>query len=336
MVYTDFVVKYDPSTDNEEDIAKRILYALFIRRIKAKKPVIAFVSGESGEGKSYSVLTIEEVLLEMQGLRFIPYLDAINVYTPLQYPEKIHNLLFDKTLKKVNMIGIHEARDVVKAKDWNKFVTTAIADVNAQSRSIKRLCFFIVSQFIRDITTDIRYTLNYYIEVKRPISDNKVKMYISTMWKDISDLEKPKLKKRRITGYLQYPNGKRKKFTPAYLVLSKPRKEVTEKFEKSDKEAKEAIIKRKLHKLMKELENDLGLDTKKMQSMIQFYTKNTYQLSSIGKFTSKGQLRLNKDFRQMHDLTDEEVKSFEIQLNNSLKTKGLKKEKIEDETKRDT
>lgn len=322
MIRPDFVVKYDPEKDTQIDLSKRILYSLFIRRIKARKPVVAFVGGDSGEGKSYSILTIEDILLGMQNIDMVNHVDDVNVYTPLQYPEKIHKLLFDKELKKINMIAVHEARDVVKAKDWNKFITTAIADVNAQSRSIKRLCFFISSQFIRDITTDIRYTLNYYITVERPISLRKVKMYINVMWKDDKDLEKPKLKKRRIVGFIIYPDGRRRRLIPSYLLLDKPRKEIIEIFERGDKESKEKIIKRKLAKLMKELETDLGMDTKKMSSMIEFYTKNDYQLTQIGKFTRKGDLRLKREFREMHDLTSEEAKSFEIQLNKSLKTKG--------------
>lgn len=167
--FCDFVVRYNPKQDSHEDIVKRILFSIIIKRLKHNKPAVTFIGADSGEGKSWSVLTLMEWLFEIQGLDPVKYIKECNVCTPLEYGEKLDNLLHNKDLKKVNLIAIHEAREIVKAKLWHSFVAQSVADINALSRSIKRLAIFIVSQFIRDITNDIRYTLNYYMTIRRPL-----------------------------------------------------------------------------------------------------------------------------------------------------------------------
>lgn len=333
MVISDFVVKYNPATETAEDVAHKIIYSIFIkRRIKARKPAVVFVGGDSGEGKSYSVIALQKILLEMQGVDIRKCLNIINVYTPLEYPQKLDKILFDKEFKKVNIIAVHEARDVVKAKEWNSFVTQAVADVNAQSRSIKRLIVFITSQFIRDITTDIRYTLNYYCIVKRPIG-SKARIYINIIWKDDRDLEKPKIRKRKLTGYLVYPNGRYKKYIPKYLEVTMPAKELREVFEQADRNAKEKIIKSKLNRLIKNIEASIGVESENVSKMVEFYAKNPENISSIGKrVASTNKWKVKKEFKEMHKLSKEEAAEFELLLNKKLLDKGI----IEHDKERET
>lgn len=319
--YFDFAVNYDPEKDSEEDLTKRILYSLIIKRIKAKKPTVIFIGGDSGEGKSYSALRFQELLLELQGLEAKKHLESINVFTPLEYPKKIDSLLFDKDLKKVNIICMHEAREIVKAKAWHSFLNQAVADVNAMSRSVKRLCFIIISQFIRDISTDIRYTLNYYVTVHRPIG-SKARLSINIMWKDDSDLERPKLRKRPIKGYLRYPNGKYRVFQPTYLELSKPSKDITEIFEKKDFEAKAKVIRRKVEQLINDMSQDLHLESKKVDAMVEWYMKNQDNLNLIGK-RYRGKWKVRAEVKLMHDLTDTEVIEFQDKLNKKMKERGM-------------
>lgn len=346
--YIDFAVKYDPKTETEEDLTKKILYVLFIKRIKAKKPVVTFIGADSGEGKSYSALKLMLLLLEMQGLPFKDLIEDVNVFTPIEYPTKLNNLLFPssakryykdkindkeelerklKLLKKANVICMHEARDIVKAKNWQSFLNQAISDVNAMSRSIKRICFFVISQFIRDISTDIRYTLNYYITITRPIG-KKARLSISVMWKDDRDLEKPKLRKRKIRGYIIDPKGRRKLFIPKYLELTVPPKEVTEVFEKRDFEAKAMVIRRKMDKLISNLKTELELDNTKIKTMVEWYFKNQNNLSMIGRRVRK-KWKLKPEARAMHDLSDTEALQFEEMINERLKQEGSFNEDIE-------
>jgi hypothetical protein len=329
MAFCDFVVKYNPKTDTSRDLTKRILYSIIISRIKHKKPAVLFVCGDSGEGKSISSLALEYLLFEIQGIDLKDYVDDTNIYVPIEYPKKIRNLLglneggFNATgLKKPNIICVHEARELIKAKLWHSFISQAIADVNAMSRSVKRLVFIIVSQFIRDITTDVRYTLNYYIKIVRP-KGKKARAYINVMWKDDSDLEKPKLRKRKLSGYLVYPNGLRRRYVPQYLELTQPPREIVKEFEKGDLEAKSKILKRKLDKLIKEMETDLDIqEDKKIDLVVDFYIKNTENLNTIGKRRGD-KWKVNKEFREMHDLTKDQCKEFEIKLNEQLTKKGV-------------
>lgn len=327
MAFCDFVVRYYPSKDTPEDLTKKILYSIIIKRLKAKKPTVCFLGGDSGEGKSYAAIRLMEILLDVQGLDIKEYINDINVYVPIQYPEKIDALLNinkskeNERLKKVNVLCMHEAREVVKAKNWYSFINIAISDVNAMSRSIKRLAIFIISQFIRDISNDIRYTLNYYMIVRRP-KGKKARLYINVLWKDDRDLEKPKLRKRKLSGYLVYPSGRYRRFVPQYLELSKPSKEIIEIFEREDKEAKISIIRRKIDKLIKEMSIDMDLKNTKIKSMIDFYSTNTENLSLIGqKYGNKW--RVKPEIRKMHDLTKKEMKDFEILLNRKLREIGV-------------
>lgn len=320
MAFCDFVVKYNPETDSVETLTERILYSIWIKRIKANKPAVIYLGGDSGEGKSLGALRLIQLLLKIQGLDLKDYLSDINVYNPSQYPEKLDRILFDKTLKKLNIICVHEAREVVKAKLWQSFVTQAVADVNAMSRSIKRLIFIIISQFIRDITPDVRYTINYYCMVRRP-KQKRSRLYIHVMWKDDRDLEKPKLRKRRLSGYLVDPEGRYTRFVPEYLELRMPDKEIVKEFEKQDREAKGVIIRNKLNRLIKEINRENQIDTK-IPAMVQYYTNNLDNLKLIG-IRKRGTWRVRPEFKKMHDLNPNEAREFQEQLNKVLKEKGV-------------
>lgn len=328
MAFCDFVIQYNPEKDTDEDIAKKIIYSIWVKRVKANKPNVIFISGDSGEGKSFAALRVQELLCSISGLAAKDYIQAMNVYTPLEYPKKLDALLFNKSLKKVNILTVHEARELVKSKKWHTFINQAIGDVNAMSRSIKRLHFIIVSQFIRDISSDIRYTLNYYCKVSRP-KGKRARLYINVMWKDDRDVEKPRLRKRRLSGYLIYPNGKRRQFMPKYLELSKPSPETVKEFEKKDREAKEDIIKRKMTKIVKEMEQDMDIDSGKVDAMIDYYSTHTDKIHTIIKKRGK-KIYINKSIKKMHDLSDKDLKKFQQGLNERLIKIGFLNDEKED------
>lgn len=317
----DYAVKYNPKTDRPEDVTRKILYALFVNRLKKKKPVVIFISGDSGEGKSYCSLRLQELILEMQGLNLKDYMDDCNVFTPIEYTEKLDKMLFSKELKDVNVICMHEARDVVKAKNWSSFLNQAISDVNAMSRSVKRICFIIVSQFIRDISSDIRYTLNYYIKVSRPLS-TRPRAQIFRVYKDDKDLEKPVLKKRKIRGYLVYPSGKYVRHCPTHLELNRPDLETCKLFDKRDFDAKARIIRAKMEKLIQTLKVEFEVADKKVKAMVDWYLDNQEQLSKIGK-RYRGKWKAKPELKMIHDLTDSEVQSFERIMLEKMKEKGM-------------
>lgn len=324
MAFTDFVVRYDPEKDKLTDITERVLYSLFIRRVKYKKPAVTFISGDSGEGKSISTIGLQYILMKAQGLDLKKYVNPINVYTPLEYPEKIDQLLHNKELKKINMICVHESRELIRAKNWQTFLTQAIGDINAESRSIKTLIFFIISQFIRDVTTDIRYTLNYYIKVNRPMGKGYAKMELYKMWKDDRDLEKPKLRKRRVSGYLVYPNGTYRRFQPRYLEMRLPPKEIVDIFEANDLAAKKGLIRRKLDKLLKEMKAELVGEDDKLELIADYYLSNPDFLNTVGRVYKK-KFEFKTEILQMHDLSKSESKKIQEIMYKRLEDKGVVK-----------
>lgn len=51
IVPYDFCIKYNPfKGEGEEQITEKLLYTLVIKRIKANKPTVWFIGGDSGEG----------------------------------------------------------------------------------------------------------------------------------------------------------------------------------------------------------------------------------------------------------------------------------------------
>lgn len=320
----DFVIKYDPAIDTPETLTRKVFHSIIIRRLKAKKPAVMFLSGKSGEGKSQTAVKVQQVLLDILGFDVRDYLNAINVYTPLEYPTKLDALLYNKELKKIPIICMHEAREIVRSTHWQNFLTTSIADVNALSRAIKRMCIMIISQNLKDIAKEIRLTINYYCNISRSIGGNRnVRMTIYTIWEDDRDLDNPRLRKRRLTGYLVYPDGKYKKWTPQYLEVRKLDKDIADMLDKADKDAKTGILKGKLNKLMKEMKKDLGSDTNKIDAMVDYYIDNNENLNNIGK-VKRGKLTITKDFKDMHSMTDYEVKAFQDKLLVRMEEKGIK------------
>jgi len=320
----DFVVFFNSKTDSTEDISKRILYSLIVRRLKNKKPTVCFFCGGSGEGKSISSIKFQEIVLETQGLDINEYFDDINIVTPLQYATKIDKILHDKKLKKVNVITMHEAREIINSKDWRSFLSRAVADVNSMSRAVKPMAIFIVSQSIRDITLEMRYTLNFYIKLSRP-RGRPARAYISKMWQDERSLEAIKLRKRRIRGFLVDETGRYISYCPKFLELSLPPKDLVKRFVKLDKESKSVIIRHKLSELISKIKADIGDVGGKVDSMVEWYLKHSENLGIIGR-QIRGKFRLHKGFKESHDLTPQEAKSFVTKLNNELTKRGINEE----------
>ena len=291
--------------------------------------MVIFISGDSGEGKSYTALRIQEILCKLQGVDFPTYMPDMNVFTPFEYAPKLKNLLFNKEYKDINIICMHEARDVVKAKNWQSFLNQAIADVNAMSRSVKRLVFIIVSQFIRDVSTDIRYTFNYYITCNRPLGKS-VQIKIQKMYKDDHELEKPKLLKRKIRGYIKdKETNKQHLYVPEYIEMSKPEYEICKHFDQLDFEAKTKVIHAKMEKLIQQLSQEHDMENNKVNTMVDWYIKNPVQIQLIGKTTRK-KWRLKPEAKIMHGLTESECSDFEKKMGEAIKLK--QKNNLFDET----
>lgn len=318
----DFVIKHDLEHDNPDDLAQKIFNSIIIKRLKARKPVVCFVGGMSGDGKSWTTLAIQDALMQMQGIDIAPYINQINVYHPLQYPEKKKNILFSKELKKINIMALHEGRLVIRAKHWQSFQAQAVADINALSRSVKRLCVMLVSQNISDITKDVRRTLNFYMTCSRyNQSGAKVHLRISKVYFDDRDIEQVHIRKTKIKGFLVDRKGKYNFYCPDYIEIARPRKELTDAFEKGDTDAKINILDVTLNRLFDEMKKEIGVKDDKIQRIADFYGKKPEVLHTIGK-RRKDKFTVKKEFAEMVGIKKEEIKEFEKELNKKLKEAG--------------
>lgn len=321
MRRADYYIKYNPEKDDALSLFKKILYATIIKRIKFKKPTITHISGKSGEGKSLTVLYIIKLLLEMQGIDVKEYLDDINIHEQAEYPVKLRNLMENDELKKINVLAVHEGREAMEANEWNTLFNRNIAHVNALSRAIKRLAIFIVSQDLKDITKNVRRTLDYQIKIERPLrygKDGNARLRWYVLYIDDRDLENIKLRKRKLRGVLILPNRKYIFHEPSYISIPKVDKEIEEIFDAQDKKSKWDILNRKLEDMEAEVKKK-GLDAKKrIDDMVEFYAQNKDARLRIARENNRKNYKVTKQFKVIHDLKPSEIKEFETKLKKRL------------------
>lgn len=319
--YIDFVVDYN---SDPEILGRSIIRNLTCNRLKAKKPCIIFLTGDSGEGKSFSGLKIIDIVCEEFGLNTIDILDDAVVYTPLEYVRKLDNCLFYKKnerrdLKDLRVIMIDEAREVIRARLWYTFINQAISDCNAMSRTVKPIVLLVVSQFIKDVDSSVRYTITYYGKCARPLQ-GRTQFSLERVWKDDYDLDRPKLRKRPVKGYLRNNNAY-SLFKPRFEVAL-PRKDIIEKYEKQNFESKSKILRKKIETTLMMLEKEIGHEFDKVKALVDYYINNPEQLQLI-KDSKYKKFRLKKEFKDMHELTNIEIQEFQQRLLEKLAEKGL-------------
>lgn len=314
--YCDFVVPY---SEDREATTKTILSRLFLTRIKNKKPTIVLITGASGEAKSYISLAVADCLLSVQGVDLAKHLKDIEIFTPMQYAEKMKRLLYEKELKKVNVVIIDEAREVVDAKDWFNFVNRAIAHINAMFRRLKPMVIIIVTQYTGDVDKAIRKSITYWGACQRPIG-RKPYLRLFRIWLDERDIENPKIRRRRVFGYMK-KEGREFKVRPTFH-FKMPRKELTQEYEQLNYDAKARIINLKLEALLKTLNKDVASADDKAESMAEFYAKKPELLNMVIE-RKRGKIVLKKEVSKMHDITPEEKKLFHEKLLNKLVERGI-------------
>lgn len=317
-MHCDFVVHHDAEKETDEQLAEKIFYSIFIGRLKDNKPVNIMLSGGSGEGKSISGgIKLQELLMRLQGVDDIrPYFDVMNVYTPLEYPRKMNEMLFNKDLKKINIFTVHESRELVSSKTWQSFLTQAVASINATSRQVKRVMTIFISQSMSDVAKEVRKTLDFQLVMRRP-RGKKPRMYIKRLWLDEHDPEKPQLRTRKIRGLVVDKFGRYTDFCPQYIEITKPSKDLVDMFDKADFEAKSGIIKKKFDKLMGMMEKEMGVADNKVTALVDFYTKDTSSLMLIGKNTPKG-WKINGGVQKIHGLSDDDFSIFQKKINDKI------------------
>jgi len=329
MQIRDFVVHWNSKTESQDVLVERILYSLFVKRIKRNKPVIAAVIAKSGEGKSWGLNKLFEILMRIQGVdlqKNKEFFECACITNPLQYSEKMNLILKDKRYKKLNVVNVHEAKMLIDQGNWQAFINLAVADVNSMARKLKPLAMFYAAQYIKDIGSKVRPTLTHYITFSRPLKGNS-RMRIEIVWNDEKDLEKPRLRKRAVSGFIvdEADNNSYQRFTPSYFEMTPPSKYLIDLFDRLDYEGKEIFLKSKLDKLMSSIKADLGNVSDRVNVLVDWYKESPDLVSSVARRGKRG-WKLNQNFRKLHDLTIAEERLFQKKLNDSFKDGGFIKD----------
>ncbi|MEE9364828.1 MAG: hypothetical protein V3U92_19680 [Cellulophaga sp.] len=314
--FVDFIVDYDP---DPRVVGKRILKNITTMRLKYNKPCIIFVGGDSGEGKSTFGIKLLEIVDEAYGVE----LDIENqiIYIPLEYAHKIKKILYGKgKFKKYRAIQLDEAREVIKAKLWYTFINQALADINVLTRAIKPIVTIIISQKIKDIDSSIRSTLTYYMTASRPLG-KRTRVKIWRLWMDDRDIENPRLRKRRLKGYI-IKDGKRIPFTPKYFEVEMPSKKIMKEYNETNTKAKGDIIKRKLDAILQEIKEDLGEPLERVTTIANYYVNNPESIHLVMR-RYRNKLKAKTEVKKLHGFTVKESKEFEKILMEKLEKKGM-------------
>jgi len=342
LIPSDFCIRYNPFLgEGEREIVERLLYTLVIKRVRADKPTVWFIGGDSGEGKSSTALTIQDILCNSMGIDLYDVLEYMNIMHPMEYADKLKDLLFskDKVVKKLRFFCMHEARTIVNAGDWNTKLSKMIANVNAMSRAIKPLCMIIISQFIKDITKTVRYTLTYYSTISRPLNKPYANLRIFKLYKDDRDLEKPKIKKRFLQGYfmrakIENPNPMNEAHWDREwkilkdIKLHKTRKEVYDKFKDLDVLGKKDQMVKEMDEMSERFKIEAGGENNRIDKVAEHYTQDLQSLSSVSKKV-RGQWKINLKVRDMHNLNKKDTVILESKINEIVSKKDWDKNILE-------
>jgi len=319
--YIDFIIKYD---DDPEVMGQQILQNITCHRLEANKPCIIFIGGDSGEGKSYTGLKIVDAVNKNYDVNTVEHLDDSVIYLPIEYMNKMDNCLFYKKnnrmdLKNLRVLMIDEAREVIRARLWYTFLNRAIRDCNAMSRKIKPIVLLVISQFIKDIDSAVRYTLSFYAECQRPLT-GPTRVQFERVWKNTYDLERPRLCKRPLVGYIDYGDSMAK-FYPR-MEARKPPKEIYELYDEHNFRAKSVILRKRIEETIRVLQKEIGHEFDKVEELVKYYVGHPEQISLI-KDAKYKKFRLRAQFRDMHELTNVEAAEFQKRLLERLEEQGL-------------
>lgn len=285
-IYTPYDAVINVPTDNDLDnadlISKGILKSITWNRLNADKPSIILITGDSGEGKTATALRIVDDFLAMKGIDLVKYLNDIIVYNPFEYAQKLDSLLVEDRLKHINVILLDEARGIVKAANWNSYVSQAIADANALSRGVKPLLVVIVSQDVSDIDRSTRKTIRYEFICKRPLEGKvRIKPVVYYKFRPRGTCEKMELRYRDLRVLVK-GIFKSQNITPPTFVVNRVRQEVWSEYKKEEKPRKLALIRSKTTKIISALKKDFGGETEsRVDKVFNLLKEDNEKLSTL-------------------------------------------------------
>lgn len=312
---------------DEKFISNSILKSLTIRRLKADKPSVILVTGDSGEGKSATALRVATDVLAMQEINIRDYLNDVIVYNPFEFAEKVDAILTSERLKKVNVIILDEARGIVKASNWNSFINQAISDINAVSRGVKPLVIIIVSQDVGDIDRSTRKTIKYEFICSRPL-ESKVRIHpvVYYKYRPRGSVEKIELRYRslkiQVRGEIE-----NYEINPPILVVNKVDSDIWNLYKSEEAIRKTKLIRNRTSKLINKLKKERSGEESRVDNVYNILVEDSEKLGELTVF-KRGKTRINEDALEFNDWSKSEMRELEKRLNQKKYLDSTKTESV--------
>jgi len=313
MPYWDFQINID-KMENKKNLSEEIIKHITLGRLKADKPCIMMIAGDSGEGKSMTDLRIGEIIE--------PDLDLEHqvIYTPYEYPDKMKWILFSKEGKDRHVLIMMEARELIKSTLWYTLINQVIADVNAMSRTIKPIVLILSSQDLADVDKPTRKTLTYYGYCVRP-RDHAARLTLYRVCKTRHLVDNPKTHLRKLKG-LVYENGQTTKMEIDKMIMHLPSESLRNRFRELDIKAKTDIINQKLT-LLNEALNKEKPNLTRIEQLVEVIVKDSGILNMFLSRSKDGKIKLKPEFASIYNLDKKDFKEFEKLVEAKLAQVGM-------------
>lgn len=319
----DFVIDWQGDMENT---TKLIFQRILLNPINDNKPLFVVLTGESGSGKSYTAIKLQDWIYNARDLDYANYLTKNIVLNPLGYAIQIQEILNDKELKPIFTIQIDEGRFVVGAENWGTFVNTSIGHVNASTRAIRPMITFIVTQSLRDIDKRLRDSINIQLICRK--KNGQVFVTVRKFWVDDRDLENVKLRYRRMQGTINFDDGTKQRvmlaFRPKII-----RNELKEPYETLMKSIKGSIIDKVMERLLIRIKKDLGeTQLGRVEIIADKLISNRGLLLEVGKM--QGSRWRSSENSEVLGLNAKELKKLQVTVNKGLRSdvNGISKKPI--------
>jgi hypothetical protein len=256
-------------------------------------------------------------MFKREGLDFAQYVRQAVIGGIEDFGPKAKAILNDKELKDCFVIIIDEAAATVNSKDWSSLTNRAVNFINNMSRAIKPLLIIIIAQSLKQVDSQTRQTVNYYMPVTRSYN-NPAKAKIYKFYINERDLEKPKLQKKLLRGYIDYENNK-ELIELKDIEFPRVRDAVWDLYKVDMLDSKNKLLEAEFDKLAKHLlEKNSDQQKQRIEALSKYLWSNKYILSNFAKFTKK-KWSLKDDFLIAFSVTDLEKRDIEKLLQSKVR-----------------
>jgi hypothetical protein len=156
------IVTLEKGTINE--FVAKLFYNKFV---KANKPCHIFVTGKSGEGKSWLSLKLAEIICSELELKVKPE-HVLNLHAIYDFEDftKVCKHVFESKCE-IPLIMMFEGSVLSHARQFMSKQNIVIGRIMSLSRTVKPVIFIINSQHWRDLDVWLRRRVDFYITVNR-------------------------------------------------------------------------------------------------------------------------------------------------------------------------